>query len=305
MIRNDREPAAAVEVLRNHIGHVEVIDVVRPAGGWGNLSFRVDTPVGSFVVTRCSATPEPKLRDMADLLIDLEKVGFPSPRLVPRPDGRLFSEWDGYPALVKHYIEGAAPNGAEAGDPSEFGELVARFHLATSSRRIEQPHGFGRAAFRTAEQFATTDPFAAWLGIMAGRFEAAIDPRLPSGLVHGDLVLDNMVRSSDGNLSIIDLEDMCRETLMFDLGMIIFTLAEADRWSEDLERTAVEGYERVRELESDETAAIPLFLSYAAAAIAFVRFRERRIDGGGGVGEGAWEAPQRIADAAWERFTAT
>lgn len=304
MIRGDPEQADAVEVLRNHIGDVEITDVVRPEGGWGNLSYRFETSAGAFIVTRCSERTEPELRDMVDLLVDLENVGFPSPRLVPHRDGRLVSEWSGCPALVKHYIEGAIPRGVVENDPSDFGEIVARFHLATRDHPITRPHEFGRTAFPAAEPFATSDAFAAWLGTMAERFETAIDPSLPSGLVHGDLVLDNMVRAPDGALSIIDLEDVCHEALMFDLGMIVFTLAEADRWTKDLEGSALEGYERVRTLEDGETAAIPLYLSYAATAIAFVRFRERRIDAGDRVEEGSWTVPQRIADVAWARFAA-
>jgi len=299
-----REQEEALEVLRNHIGDVEITDIVRPEGGWGNLNYRVETSAGAFIVTRCSETSEAELRDMVDLLVDLEIVGFPSPHLVPHLDGRLVSEWNSRPALVKHYIEGAIPRGVVENDPSDFGEIAARFHIATRGRPISRPHDFGRAAFPAAEPFAASDPFAAWLGTMTGRFETAIDPLLPSGLVHGDLVLDNMVRSPDGALSIIDLEDTCHETLIFDLGMIVFTLAEADRWTADLEGSAIEGYERFRTLEEVEKVAIPLYVSYAATAIAFVRFRERRIDAGGRVEEGSWTEPQSIAEAAWTRFAA-
>ena len=304
MITSDRGHAGVLAALRHHIGDVEIIDVARPKGGWGNLSYRVDTSTGSFIITRFSNTPEPELRDMANLLVELEEAEFPSPRLVPHRDGGFFSEWDGYPALVKHYIEGVISRGVVENDPGDFGEIAARFHLATRGHSITRPHKFGRTAFHAIEPFVANNRFAAWLGTMAGRFDAAIDPTLPSGLVHGDLVLDNIVRSPDGTLSMIDLENSCREALMFDLGMIVFTLAEAGSWSEDMEKTAVEGYERVRKLEPSEVEAVPLFVSYAAAAIGFVRFQERRIEGGDRVRDGTWMGPQSIADAAWTRFAA-
>ena len=111
MIENDRDLEAALDVLRGHVGDVEITDVVRPSGGWGNLSYRTDTSAGRFIVTRCMARLESEILEMADLLVHLENVGFPSPRLVPHQDGRILSEWDGCPALVKRYIEGDIPRG--------------------------------------------------------------------------------------------------------------------------------------------------------------------------------------------------
>jgi len=302
VINSDRDQTEAIDILRGHVGDTEIIGVSRPQGGWGNLSIKIDTAIGSFIVTKCTARTEADVRDMADLLIDLESFDFPSPRLVPHRDGRVVSEWRDFPALVKRFIVGTTPKGIVENDPSEFGEIVARLHLATDGHEIQRPHEFGRKAFPDAKPLAASDPVAAWLMTMHDRIESAIDLTLPTGLVHGDLTVDNLVRSPGGSLSIIDFEEMCRETLLFDLGMIVFTLAEADQWSDDLESSAVVGYESVRRLTTAEKEAVPLFVSYAATAIAFVRYRERRIHGGTRVAEGAWTVPQRIADAAWVRF---
>ncbi len=298
----DDERSEALGVLRAHVGDVRVLDITRPKGGWANLSYRVRTSAGTFIVTRCDYTSADEIRAMASLLAHLEGAGVPGPRLVPHRDGRLVSEWGDRPALVKRYIEGAIPRGGVQNEPADFGRAAGRLHAATADFPITRPHDFGKTRFRRAASLAATDPFSAWLGVMLARLEDTIDPALPSGLVHGDLVLDNMVRSPDGSLTIIDFETRCREALVFDLGMLVFALADADGWSVEMQRGVVQGYEQIRPLAPAERAAIPLFVTYAATAIAFVRFQELRLDGGDRVQEGAWLAPQRFASEAWARF---
>lgn len=83
--------------------------------------------------------------------------------------------------------------------------------------------------------------------------------------------------------------------------MIVFALTAAAGWSENVERRVVRGYERHRPLDESEVRAIPLFVGYAAAATAFVRYRERIIRQRPVVAEGSWLAPMRLADEAWRR----
>jgi Ser/Thr protein kinase RdoA (MazF antagonist) len=199
---------------------------------------------------------------------------------VPQPkqsiDGRLLCEVDGRRADVLTWLDGSPlwPQHPELDDAgrvavvAELGTTMARIHALSDSWTTEQ--GFerpewGRAGLLgdsplwgrfwehpalTSEQQAT---FQRVRDVADGVLDE-LEGHLDTGLIHGDLVRENVLVSSGTSgrqLHIIDFDDSAVGYRLFDLASTIHTLrAEPD--NARLRRELLSGYRSVRTVDTDE-----------------------------------------------------
>jgi len=79
-----------------------------------------------------------------------------------------------------------------------------------------------------------------------------------SGLIHADLIADNMMVDGDV-ISPIDFDDAGFGWHMFDLATTLYFLSE-DPHFESIKTALIDGYRQVRELPDEEVASLPAFL---------------------------------------------
>ncbi len=77
------------------------------------------------------------------------------------------------------------------------------------------------------------------------------------GLVHADLVPDNLLRGPDG-LCVIDFDDAGFGWHLFDVATSLFP-SLLDEWFDDAQAALIEGYRRRRPLPDDHLERLPLF----------------------------------------------
>ena len=105
------------------------------------------------------------------------------------------------------------------------------------------------------------------------RTEAARDPRLPSGLIHGDLFRDNVLWDERGEIAaLLDFESACEGTFAYDLMVTVLSWCVGDDLQPPLATALRAGYERVRPLTQEEKRGL-----HAEAGFAALRFTVTRI----------------------------
>lgn len=224
---------------------------------------------------------------------ELARAGLPVPRPVPLADGALLAQLStGRQASVVSWVDGA-PFG-EAGVPlaggeaalcarhAALGELVARMHLATDALTLpadftrpswdrdgltgETPHWgrFWDHPALTEEERAVLTDARNWL-----RTRLAVT-QSPLGLIHADVLRENIFVGADGALSLIDFDDSGFGFRWFDLGTVL---------SQDLYEPAyphlraalIEGYARHLPIRAEEVDAFTLARTLASVGWAMTR----------------------------------
>ena len=109
--------------------------------------------------------------------------------------------------------------------------------------------------------------------------QSQLSAPLPTGLLHGDLFLDNTLFDGEQMVAILDFEEGCYDTLLIDIGMTIIGCCYTPQHRLILKTAQrfLEAYNAVRPLTEDEWKYLDCFVHYAALSIAFWRFRQFNI----------------------------
>lgn len=218
----------------------------------------------------------------------LRDDGFPTPAVVPTEDGRSMARV-AVPAVpgerqvdVLEWFDGKPVGEAETealADPADavatfrtIGELTATAHNQAES--WQRPPSFTRHAW-DADGLLGSEPFwgpywkladltddqRSLLERMKTRALADLADfgRAPDryGLIHADLVPDNLLRGDDG-LCVIDFDDAGFGWHLFDIATSLFP-SLLDDWFDDAQAALIEGYRRRRPLPDDHLERLPLF----------------------------------------------
>lgn len=257
---------------------LEVAEVRPVAGGSVNSNFRLETRAGRAVFLRVyeeqdELGAERELR----ILTALCRAGVPTPEPLGRTDGGRLERHQGKPVALFSWVEGeilcqarVRPEHAQA-----VGAALARVHLTkvegVERGRFEPPELEARLARATAQSpdFA---PVTRDIASRLAAYAARRDPRLPSGLIHGDLFRDNVLWHGDGIAALIDFESASLGVFAYDLMVCVHAWCFADHFELELARSLLQGYHAVRRLGADELAALGV-----EGAIAALRFAATRV----------------------------
>ena len=217
----------------------------------------------------------------AALLGRLAARDVPTPGPLVRADGAYVTLVHGKALVAFPFLEGETT--CQAGvTPTKLravGSALARLHLAVDG--VPAPRGrFERedllrlvSTFRVHASCAVreTAPFLA-RELLRDDGPAARAPSLPGGLVHGDLVRDNVLFRGDELAALLDFESACEGTFVYDLAVVFLSWCYGASFDWDLARALVAGYEVVRPLERREWNAF-----FAEARFGCLRFATTRI----------------------------
>jgi amicoumacin kinase len=232
----------------------------------------------------------PEIEAEIDWIEHLARCGLKVPHLIPDREGNKitsFAEGDQhFEAVVFSALAGEHPSKEIATDPQflkTLGALIADMHRA--SQRYEGTHKglkreewFEERGLRHALQAAAISSQSS----LRFQLEKAVSwmqqlPRTPQtyGLIHADLGALNLFIGEDSSIGIIDFDDSCYHWFIFDLAIVIFSLAgrfgfaqpqpEEAQWLTDL----VEGYRTVLPLDQQEIDLIPRLIHFACLRVYF------------------------------------
>jgi len=239
-------------------------------GGTSNVSFTLGG-LQSVIITFCVELSVPRAERLARLIGHLGSHGFPTNRIVPSQVGDLVHVVDGVPVIVKAFIAGQALRSVDNARAHRIGGVLARLHRVPAPDDLAPDHSITRATMTELAETAQDGNFSGWLLPALQEFPANWGP-IPAGIVHGDLVPDNLVEAPDGSLVAIDFEEACLAPFVFDVGMSLLGLGHARSLTIETASSLLAGYQVERELEASERKLVPTMVEYSAAMTACWRY---------------------------------
>ena len=131
---------------------------------------------------------------------------------------------------------------------------------------------------------------AAWLSAACFSAAALADERageLPTGVIHGDLFVDNVLYLDDQLAALLDFEQASWGRLAYDLAVTVLAFGFGrDDFRPDVTRALIEAYAAVRPPTPAERAAFGAELRFAACRFAVTRITDVHLKQGAGAAPG-------------------
>lgn len=264
-------------------GLPKLVNVLPIREGSVNTHHLIETVRGRFVVKIDEVKSEIEVKRELDLLMFLRKHGFPCP--VPLADrrGRHCRDWSGKQLSVYRHAEGhpVAVDDLSAAQIENVGRVIADLHVITKTYKkgIE-----GRFTFeRLAEIYNDVrGRLPHYLKKIVRTLDEEIDylqnylePKLPKGIIHGDLFADNVMLRGEKVTAVLDFEAAGRGKFIFDLATAVNSLCfENGRYTIKRFEALVGGYESLRTLSLAEWDAFPNELRFSAFRFTVTRLRD-------------------------------
>ena len=251
-------------------------------GGFGNSNFKLTTTAGEFLLKICDEKDPTELNMQIELLQHLRRYAYPTVYPIPTKDRKYLTHETFGSVMLYPFLQGEPPQSAPD-TLAPLGEALAQLHcippiakLPRFAMGISQMIPFFEEVQGTP--FAT-HPFVESLKSQLAAMESQLNARLPMGLLHGDLFLDNTLFDGNQMVAILDFEEGCYDTLLIDIGMTLIgcCYTPEDRLNLGAAQRFLDAYTAVRPLTDSEWQSLDCFVQYAALSIAFWRFRQFNI----------------------------
>lgn len=236
------------------------------AEGVENTNYLVHTDKGPYILTLYEKRVNPAdLPFFLGLMDHLAARGLNCPLPVRDLTGNMLGTLAGRPAAIITFLEGVWLRKPEARHCEAVGAALARMHLAGADFSIRRENALGLDGWRPLfERFAAqADEIAPGLSDTISRELASLDANwpqnLPQGVIHADLFNDNVFFVGDDLSGLIDFYFACNDALAYDVAICLNAWCFEPDCSFNLTkgRALLRGYTRVRQLSSDEQAALP------------------------------------------------
>ena len=243
--------------------------------GYANTNYALETSTGTFLYRICRQKSSLEIAAELSVLEHLESRGFKAAFPIRRADGTAVSSTPSGPVVLYQYIEGNDPELSPQA-AAEAARALGELH------KIEPPPGFDRLNF---VQLKDSQELASRFGgdvhggtvhgdrTILGRFleQTAIlremlgDEELPRGLVHADLFPENTIFQGGKLAAVIDFEECCIDSFLFDVGTAINGFCFIDnRLEPELLGCFLREYDSTRGLEESEKRLLPAAIRWGA-----------------------------------------
>jgi Ser/Thr protein kinase RdoA (MazF antagonist) len=192
--------------------------------------WRLDSDSGSFAVKEWFAGPDPEdIAAAAGFADRLEAAGVATPAVVRTRSGEVTAEVDGTLVRVFEWVDLLPPT--RWLDPGAVGRVVAAMHQLGAPSRDPIDRWFSTGVGgRTwtdlhARATAADAPFAPALGGLLDDLvavESVIEGVADPIVCHRDLWADNLLRTMDGQVCVLDLENSGPADPSQELAMVLF-----------------------------------------------------------------------------------
>ncbi len=241
--------------------------------GFANENYRVTSEKGIFLFRIYRQQPVEHVTKEHRMLTVLQAHHFPSAFPVPDKNGNTLQVFGTLPVAVFPFIAGTIPQLNEQ-TTAEIARTLARLHtippgtvpfkenvLAAKeveklTTRFPHRHPFLQSVINNfLRQWKETKPF--------------LQEKLPTGLIHGDLFPDNTLFSDNQLLAVIDFEEYCIDSLLFDVAMTMNGFCFMDNQPQlRLLKHFLKTYESLRPFTVTEKKLLFPYLRYTALAMA-------------------------------------
>ena len=252
------------------------------SGGFGNSNFKLTTTDGTYLLKICDEKSLEELQIQGTLLEHLREHAYPTVYPTIKKNGDVLHITSKYYVMIFPFLVGSTPKPSPR-VLSQLGDALAKLHRIPPLDALPSfPMGMAQIKpflddIHTTE--FTAHPFFIWLQSELEWIVPELDKSLPTGLLHGDLFLDNTLFDGDQMVAILDFEEGCHDTFLIDVGMTIIGCCYSKEHQLKLEslHSFLDAYNTLRPLTDIEWNSLDCYVYYAAIAIAFWRFRQFNI----------------------------
>ena len=242
-------------------------------GGGTDGNCRLDTAKGRVWLRIDEERSEMEVKREIDLLLYLRKHGFPCPQLLIDRKGRQYHELGGKCISLFKFIDGHKREGAtlSLAQIENAGRVLADLHVIGKGYKkgVDNRFNFDRVSDVYQEVRDRLPSYfkkiTRTLDEEVGYLEHYLECKLPKGIIHGDLYLDNILFRGEKVVGVLDFEAASRGKYIFDLATAVNALCyDGERY--DLKRfeVLIGGYESLRTLSLAEWDAFPNELRFSA-----------------------------------------
>ncbi|HET8986973.1 MAG TPA: aminoglycoside phosphotransferase family protein [Humibacillus sp.] len=235
--------AADAHAVARAYGQGRTANLTGPAarGQLGQV-WRLDTDEGRYAVKEWFA--EPDLSDVArdaDFVVAARAQGVMTPTVVRTPSGAVTTSLPsgddpkGTSIRVFEWVD-LLPRSRRL-DPAAVGSTLAALHRAGAPTRQSVDNwfatGVGESSWVSLQQRVAREgaPFAPVLGALLGDLiavESVIEPHEAPIVCHRDLWADNVLATTEGQVCVIDFENMGPADPSQELAMVLFEFGDDD-----------------------------------------------------------------------------
>ena len=262
-------------------GFKDLISIDKLDGGWANSNYKLSLSDGTKLVLKIwNEQHEDRVEYLLGITTHLSELGIPTPKPISFNNNQFLIMKNNLPWTILPFIDGEWL-GNDYQSLFTLGQIQANMHLAVPPKNLECDFSMGITLFdklfKIADERNCWDDFLLTLKSSRSIYEKL--DKLPKGIIHGDLFPDNVIRQNDGNLFLLDFEEVCNDILAFDLAMTFVGFGWEDgepindRWV-----AILEGYQSVRKLTKEELDALPDLHKLATLSIAAWRYWQFKIN---------------------------
>ncbi len=211
-----------------------------------------------------------------NILNHLFNFGLPVPAPRQTLDGMTSTIFCGKPSVLFPRLEGTHLVTSQPAHCFQIGKVLADIHGALATTRLNRPNPFDfNWMVRTlaeVEHLLRPEELQL-LDHITNEYSEACELSLPAGVIHGDLFRDNALFSNEKLTGVIDFYHACNDYFVQDIAIIIndWCISPSGLVDHVRREKLIEGYESVRQLESEEKEFLPCFQRAAAARFSLTR----------------------------------
>jgi homoserine kinase type II len=250
------------------------------AEGVENSNFLLRTEAGQFILTLYEKrVHEEDLPFFIGLMEHLAKRGVTCPQPVRARNGEALGRLAGRAAAIATFLDGLWIRRPQPRHCGQVGEALARMHEAGADFALRRPNalsiGGWPALFASAEGRAdeVSPGLAKETAAELAALQAIWPTDLPGGVIHADLFPDNVFFLNDRLSGLIDFYFACNDAFAYDLGVCLnaWCFEANGEFNVSKGMAMIRGYERLRPLQPEEIAALPVLARGSALRFMLTR----------------------------------
>ena len=251
----------------------ELVSAKGIAEGVSNSNWLIETRPADGTPARFILTMYERRIDVAelpfflDLLDHLAARGCAVPATIHDSDGASSREIDGKAVALIEFLPGVSLSSPTPNQARAVGEALAKVHLAARDFPRHRIDALDPRANRDtlercgAPRLAQIDPALTDALTLANNVTARWPSDLPRSIIHSDLFPDNVLMIGNRVTGLIDFYFACDGMMAYDLAVTHAAWSfdkTGARFSPEIGRALIAGYEKFRTLSSAERSALPL-----------------------------------------------
>jgi homoserine kinase type II len=210
-----------------------------------------------------------------NLMEKLNQKKFICPKPLKNSRGKHLSKIKNKPASIVTFLSGSDKTNLNYKNCFDIGKNIAKFHKATSKIKLYRKNSMSikklggllkSIKFKSNKISSRLKPT---LNICLKNIKNQWPKKLPGGIIHGDLFIDNIFFNKDRFSGFIDFYFSCNDYLMYEIAICVNALCfdkkkNSFKLSHKKVKSLINGYETIRPFTKNEKNALNVLCRGAA-----------------------------------------